>query len=224
MEEHPAIEGEGRRGALVEGAGVFVSQTRGLYRFPLVLSAADCSGSVDFVEFRRAGGRVFPACSCAAFELRIMRENVIHAHVDVSGRGKVSEQITNNNEQITKVREERFRERGVRYEVDGVERDCIYGLTLSVNKLNGTKVEAGIHRILDEGFAFPAVIENLTVTARLFRDTYEDRQFGRFVLRLSKLLFVSDETMVQTADAVIGPVRYFAAGDVTAEVFEQKNN
>jgi hypothetical protein len=64
-------------------------------------------------------------------------------------------------------------------------------------------------------------IENLVITARLFRDKYECRAFGCFRVQLSKLLLIADETAVDAPDAVIGPLRYYAAGNVSAEVFTE---
>jgi hypothetical protein len=62
-------------------------------------------------------------------------------------------------------------------------------------------------------------IESLTVTARLFRDCYEWRLPGTFRLHLSKLILMADETAIDAPDTVIGPLRYYVAGDVSAEVF-----
>jgi hypothetical protein len=53
----------------------------------------------------------------------------------------------------------------------------------------------------------------------LFRGRYEYRAFGCFRLQLSKLLLMADETAVDAPDAVIGPLRYYVAGNVSAEVF-----
>jgi hypothetical protein len=40
-----------------------------------------------------------------------------------------------------------------------------------------------------------------------------------FRLSLSRLVLVADETAVDCADAVIGPLRYYVAGMVQTEVF-----
>jgi hypothetical protein len=40
-----------------------------------------------------------------------------------------------------------------------------------------------------------------------------------FRLILSRLVLMADETVVDSADAVIGPLRYYVAGMVAAEVF-----
>jgi hypothetical protein len=65
----------------------------------------------------------------------------------------------------------------------------------------------------------PSVIEDLTITARLVRDAYEFRYFGMFRITAKRLVLTSDETAVDCADGVIGPLRYYAAGTVGAEVF-----
>jgi hypothetical protein len=44
-----------------------------------------------------------------------------------------------------------------------------------------------------------------------------------FRITLTRLVFVSDETAVDCADAVIGPLRYYVAGTVNAEVFTNNN-
>ena len=65
----------------------------------------------------------------------------------------------------------------------------------------------------------PETIENLTITARLLRDCYEERHFGQLRITLRRLVLAHDETSVECDDSVIGPLRYFVNGDVTAEVF-----
>ncbi|MDR0452512.1 MAG: hypothetical protein LBH15_05665 [Treponema sp.] len=40
-----------------------------------------------------------------------------------------------------------------------------------------------------------------------------------FRITLTRLALVSDETVVDCADSVIGPLRYYVAGTVQAEVF-----
>ena len=92
-------------------------------------------------------------------------------------------------------------------------------MTLSVKKEGGTKTEVWIRRVLERGADLPETIDGLTVTARLLRDKYEERHFGCFRITLRRLLLQSDETAIECADSVIGPLRYFVAGVVTAEVF-----
>jgi hypothetical protein len=65
----------------------------------------------------------------------------------------------------------------------------------------------------------PDLIEELTITVQLLRDRYEYRHYGMFRITLKGLVMVSDETAVDSADAVIGPLRYYIAGTVRGEVF-----
>jgi hypothetical protein len=65
----------------------------------------------------------------------------------------------------------------------------------------------------------PELIEELTVTARLYRDRYEDRHAGMFRLTFLRLLLQADGAAVDTGGAVIGPLRYYCAGAVRAELF-----
>ena len=66
----------------------------------------------------------------------------------------------------------------------------------------------------------PSIIEDVVITAKLIKDTYEYRKFGTFRITITQLVSVCDETSVNTADTVIGPLRYYVAGSVKAEVFE----
>jgi hypothetical protein len=116
---------------------------------------------------------------------------------------------------------ERFKEDGVTYTVNGIERRDVYGITIQVKKAGGTKTEVRIHRVLRSESDFPSVIENLMITAWLCRNQYEERQYGRFSVSLSHLLLMADETVVDAADAVIGPLRFFVSGAVEAEVFTE---
>jgi hypothetical protein len=59
----------------------------------------------------------------------------------------------------------------------------------------------------------------MTITARLLRTQYENRYYGTFRITLKRLVLISDETEVNTVDTVIGPLRYYIAGNVSAEVF-----
>jgi hypothetical protein len=65
----------------------------------------------------------------------------------------------------------------------------------------------------------PGIIDELTITAQLLREKYEYRHYGMFRMTVTRLVLVSDETAVDCADAVIGPLRYYVAGTVNSEVF-----
>jgi hypothetical protein len=107
----------------------------------------------------------------------------------------------------------------VTYRINGKEYKNIYGLTLAAKKEGGTKTELWIKRILEPGTDIPDLIEKLTITAQLYREKYEYRHYGMFRITLKRLVLTADETAVDTADAVIGPLRYYVAGTVNAEVF-----
>jgi hypothetical protein len=105
------------------------------------------------------------------------------------------------------------------YGINGAEYRNMYGFTVAVKKAGGTRTEARLHRVLKDGGDLPGLIEELTVTAQLLRDRYEYRHCGLFRIRLTRLVLVSDETAVDCADGVIGPLRYYVAGMANAEVF-----
>jgi hypothetical protein len=69
------------------------------------------------------------------------------------------------------------------------------------------------------GADIPGIIDELVISAQLLRDTYEARRFGMFRITVKRLVLVSDETEVDCAGAVIAPLRYYAAGTITTEVF-----
>jgi hypothetical protein len=85
--------------------------------------------------------------------------------------------------------------------------------------VGGTKTELWIKRALQHGNDIPGLIEEMTITAQLLRDKYEYRHFGTFRITLKRLVLVSDETEINSADTVIGPLRFYVAGMVTTEVF-----
>jgi hypothetical protein len=138
---------------------------------------------------------------------------------------------------------ERFMGDKVTYRINGTEYPNIYGLTLSTKKEGGTRTELWIKRVVNPypyGFTtssfakqnslnssqppsmaadIPGIIDELTVTAQLLRDKYEYRYYGLFRLTLSRLVLMADETAIESADAVIGPLRYYIAGLVQADVF-----
>jgi hypothetical protein len=114
---------------------------------------------------------------------------------------------------------ERFLESGVTYEIDGTKHRDIYGLIVTTEKTAGTKTVVMLHRVLGSQTIYPVSIEKLTITAQLFRERYEDRRFGLFRLSLSALELLADETAIESGGAVIGPLRYFCSGGVSADVF-----
>jgi hypothetical protein len=114
---------------------------------------------------------------------------------------------------------EQFMGDRVRHWINGREYLNIYGFTMTARKESGTRTEVWIHRALEPGADFPAVIDTMTVTALLLRDKYEYRHYGMFRLTLTRLMLMTDETAVDCADGIIGPLRYYVAGKVYVEVF-----
>jgi hypothetical protein len=149
---------------------------------------------------------------------------VVYLRLDISGDTSPEPYLLEIDSGLNPA--ERFKEPGIRYALNGVENKTIYGLTITTAKKDGTKTEVWIKRVVSDGGEFPASIESLTVTARLFRDhadlrSGEWRLPGTFRLTLSNLLLMTDETSVNTSGPVIGPLRYYCAGNMTAEVFTQ---
>jgi hypothetical protein len=214
--------------ALGEGeAPVFVSGTRNLYK--QVLHLVPQEDSPLFMIIRELSGeRIgFEGCGVAGFELRIMRRGsrdipgVLHLRLDISGNVKPEPYPVETTTGLESA--ERFKETGVRYTLDGVENNHIYGLTMTTVKQGGTKTEIRLHRLLRPGEEFPPVIENMSISARLDRDYYEWQLPGTFRLTLTKLRLMADETSVDSPDAAIGPLRYYVAGTVNAEIFTNSN-
>jgi hypothetical protein len=211
---------------------LFVSETRNLYKRTLRLTPFEDSPAFTLIRGRRVEGIRFENCRVSGFELRVMRETnglpgVLHLRLDISGDRPPEPYLLETGSGLNHA--ERFKEPGVRYAVNGVENKDIYGLTITSVKKGGTKTEVRIHRVLRkaEGEGGKAEIgegiENLTVTGRLFRDRYEWRERGAFRLNLSRLFLMTDETAVNSSGAVIGPLRYYAAGGVSAEVYSEND-
>jgi hypothetical protein len=199
------------------GLPVYVSETRNLYRYQLNLLPAEDGSRFDLVQERGGSRKLYEGCTVTGFELRIIWEQVIKLKLDISGeRGAV---VYPYQDIASTETGERFMGDGVSYRINGKEYTNIYGLTIASRKTDGTKTELWIKRVLESGTDFPNLIEELTITAQLLRDAYEYRQYGMFRLTLTRLVLVADETAVDCADAVIGPLRYYVAGTVNIEVF-----
>jgi hypothetical protein len=202
------------------GDSLFVSGTRGLCR--RVLRLVPCEDSPRFAirQERGKAGKRFDGCAVAGFELRVVRGEAVKLKLDIAGDVPPAAYPVLEAAQASGIGE-RFREDGVTYSVDGVERRDVYGVTVQAGKEGGTKTEVRIHRVLRSDGDFPSVIENLVITAWLRRNQYEDRQRGRFSVSLSRLLLMADETVVDASDAVVGPLRFFVSGAAEAEVFAE---
>jgi hypothetical protein len=213
------------------GAPLFVSESRNLYKHDLHLWP-DCP-RFDLIQQRGMERRLYESCRVEGFELRIDRGE----ESERSGEGAVKAvmlrlDVAGNNPAVSFPADgalaltggERFTEQGVRYAINGGEHRDIYGFSVTVKKAGGTRAEVRIHRVLRTEKEFPAIIEGLTVTAQLYRERYGTGQqvehhYGMFRIRLSRLVLMADETIIDSTGPVIGPLRYYCAGGISAEVF-----
>jgi hypothetical protein len=196
---------------------LYVSETRNLYRYKLNLLPAEDSARFDVVQERGGSRKLYEGCAVTAFELRIHRGEAIKLKLDISGERKAA--IYPYTDPLKTETGERFMGDRVAYRINGTEYQNIYGLTIATRKEGGTKTELWIKRVLEPGRELPDLIAELTITAQLLRDQYERRHYGIFRLTLTRLALIADETAVDCADAVIGPLRYYCAGTLNAEVF-----
>jgi hypothetical protein len=245
LTEEAAIEGKGVQGALRKSAGVtgcvvtpltigttplllslalgcaglplYVSETRSLYLYRLNLLPLEDGARFDLAQTRGGNRKLYEGCAVTGFELRILRGEAIKLKLDIHGEGPPT--ISPYQDQVLPAPGERFTGDGVSYRINGGEYRNIYGLTLSTKKEGGTETNLWIKRAATQGPDLPELIEELTITAQLYRERYEYRRYGMFRLTLSRLVLTADETAVDSADALIGPVRYYVAGTVQAETF-----
>jgi hypothetical protein len=196
------------------GLPVYVSETRNLYLYKLNLLPVEDSNRFDLVQDRGGSRTLYEGCAVRGFELRIVHEQAIKLKLEISGGRPPA--VYPYTDPLKTEMTERFMGDRVSYRINDREYLNIYGLTLATKKEGGTRTELWIKRILEK---VPDLIEELTITAQLYRDKYEYLHYGMFRITLKGLVLVSDETAVDCADAVIGPLRYYAAGTVNAEVF-----
>jgi hypothetical protein len=204
------------------GQPVFVSETRNLYRRSVSLLPSENGICFDLIQQRGTVRTLYENCAVTGFELRInQREgigpNAIKLRLDIAGEN--SPVIYPYQELPETDQGERFKDDGVSYKINGAEYKNIYGLTISTQKNGGTKTELWINLILDNEIDLPPVIENITITVQLYRERYEYRHYGLFRLNLSRLVLMADETMILSGGVVIGPLRYYCAGGLSADVF-----
>ncbi|GHU92618.1 hypothetical protein FACS189479_02150 [Spirochaetia bacterium] len=199
------------------GLPLFVSETRNVYQYRLDLVPMDCGACFDLVQDRGGERRLFEGCRVKGFELRFIRGETVYLKFDIAGESVPA--VYPFSEIPATETGERFSGDFVCYRINNTEFKNIYGLTLSTKREGGTKTELWIKRALDKGPDLPGIIEELTITAQLLSDKYEFRHFGSFHITVKRLVLVSDETAVDCADGVIGPLRYYAAGSVCSEVY-----
>jgi hypothetical protein len=199
------------------GNPVFVSETRNLYRYTINLLPMEDTDLFDLIQDRGGERRLFESCRVKGFELRIMRDEAIKLKLDITGEQYPV--VYPYKETLAKESGERFSGNGVTYKINSEEFKNIYGVTLTSKKEGGTKTELWIKRALNTGPDLPHIIDELTITAQLLRDKYEHRHFGTFRITIKRLVLTSDETNINSGDTVIGPLRYYVADTVNAEVF-----
>jgi hypothetical protein len=206
-------------------APVFVSETQNLYRSDLRLVPFEDSLRFELRQSRGENERQYILCGVVGFELRINKGETLKLRLDISGDYVgVSVPLVERHDIFIGERAffERFKEDGVGYAINGKELTGIYGLIINTKKdRGGTRTEVWIHRVLNGSGDLPTAIDTLVITARLFRDKYEDRRFGMFRFRLSGLVLMADETDVNSAGAVIGPLWYYCSSSFTAEVYNE---
>jgi hypothetical protein len=199
------------------GLPVYVSESRNLYLYKLNLLPVEDGSRFDVVQERGGSRNLYEDCAVTGFELRIVRDQAIKLKLDI--RGERPPVIYPYTDPLKTESGERFMGERVSYRINGREYTNIYGFTIATRKEGGTKTELWIKRIVVQGGDLPGIIDELVVTAQLYREKYECRHYGMFRLTLSRLVLTADETVVDCADAVIGPLRYYVAGRVSAEVF-----
>ena len=199
------------------GLPVFVSETRGLYQCKLNLLPLEDTDYFDLVQDRGGERILYESCRVKSFELRIIREEAIKLKLDICG--EYPEVIYPYTDTFVKETGERFSGDGVKYLINGKEYTNVYGLTLSTKKEGGTKTEIWIKRVLEQDFELPEIIDELTITAQLLRDKYENRHYGTFRITIKRLVLTADETDVNSSGAVIAPLSYYVAGNVSTDVF-----
>jgi hypothetical protein len=204
------------------GSSVFVSETRNVHKTKINLLPLPDTASFDLVQDRGNERQLFEGCKVKGFELRIEREQAIKLKLDICG--EYPSVVYPHSDSLVQGKGERYKGDNVTYKINRTEYKNIYGFTLSCKKEFGTRTELWIRRSLENGNEIPHIIDELTITAELLRDKYEFRHFGTFTITLTRLVLTADETSINSTEAVIGPLRYYAAGNVSAEVFTSGEN
>jgi hypothetical protein len=205
----------------------FVSETRNLYLYRFDLIPTEDTKHFDLVQDRGTNNneqvtinkerKFYEACRVKSFELRIMREEAIKLKLDI-----VSEcpaMAYPYTDKLGREQGERFKGDCVTYNINGQEYKNIYGITLVSKKQGGTKSIILIKRKKNQGIDIPELIEEMNVTAQLLKDKHEYKYYGIFRITLKKLVLISDETEINSADTVIGPLRYYITGSAFTEIF-----
>ena len=213
------------------GIPAFVSETRSLYRISLDLLSMEDSDFFDLIQDRADNKeyvidyreqitmerRLYEACRVTGFELRITRGEAVKLKLDVNGEKPPI--VYPYADIFEKKIDERFNGDNIVCVINGKKYSNIYGVTVISKKQNGSKTELWIKRSLEKGFDIPEIIDEITIDAKLLIEGYEYRHFGMFKIIMKKLVLVSDETNINSGDAVVGLLRYYVSDTVCAHVF-----
>jgi len=244
LQEEASIEGDGNCKAIVKKSGVtgcvvtpltidtvplllylafgsagkplYVSQTRNVYSSKLNLLPLEDTECFDLIQDRGNERRVFEDCRIQGFEFRIENDKAIKLKLDVCGERNAKTYLYTDD--VEKTTGERFKSNCVDYYINEKINHFIYGITLSVKKVGGTKTEIWIKRILPVGNELPECIDEFIIVAKLLCTKYEFSNYGLFSIRLKNLVLISDETNINSSDTVIDPLRYYVSGCVSATV------
>jgi len=238
LEERAAIEGDGLRRALAAPAGVTgcvaapltvgtaplllllalgggeseAESSGGARRLGLRLAPMEDADGFDLIQRRGGDSVLYEGCKVEGFELRIERGEAIRLRLDVWGEGAPRAWPGGGAPASAGAR--RYHGDAATFRVNGKEQENIYALTIESRKKGSARTTLRLHRALGEGADFPETIEELEATALLDGGRGGS---GAIRLTLKRLARIADETKVDAADAVIGPLRYYVAGAVTAE-------
>ena len=196
---------------------VFVSETRNLYLYRFDLIPTEDTKHFELIQDRKSERRLFEGCRVQGFELRVMRDEAIKLKLDIVG--EYPARTYPYTDKFEREKGERFKGDCVTYKINGQENKNIYGITLVSKKQGGTKNIILIKREKNRGLDIPEVIEEMTITVQLLRDKHEYKYYGIFRITLKKLVLVSDETEINSADTVIGPLRYYISGSASTDIF-----
>lgn len=196
-----------------------VSETRSLWRHDLALDYRAAGISFDAVSDRVFRIRRIRELSPLGWELRVHCGDAIDFKLDAQGEHPVEEGEASLLVPLQD--EEFFRESGTLLSVNGTVATSAYGAYVTVARGASCRTEIRIQRKAssEDDHLFGARIETLELDARLYRDEYEERHKGRFVIRATDLLLFSEDAKPDSASAIVGPLRYIVAGELTAEVY-----
>jgi hypothetical protein len=249
IEEEPTLESDGRRGNRSEEAGaegcfvtrltisvvpllfalafgkeagpVLVSETRSLWRHELSLDYRAAGVEFDAVSDRVFRIRLLRELRPLGWELRVQCGEAIYLKLDAEGDIPIEE---GSPGLLTPLQDEEcFRESGTRLSVNGTIVESTYGAYITVMRGSSCRTEIHLHRKAryEDAHLFQQRIEKLELDARLYRDEYEERHKGRFVIRVTDLVLLSEDAKPDSASEIVGPLRYIVAGELCAEVYTQ---